>query len=93
MVANHFEKPFYVLLIFQAKPFLDTNNVKELADPKLEEKYDPIEMKRVMMTASMCVHHSPSKRPFMKQVKKMNILSLSFHLCLISYIVLFHLCM
>ena len=54
----------------QAKPLLDSKNVQELADPRLEEKYDPTEMNRAMMTASLCVHHSSSKRPFMKQVRK-----------------------
>ncbi|KAJ1375829.1 hypothetical protein SESBI_50592 [Sesbania bispinosa] len=52
----------------QAKPLLDSNNVKEIADPRLGENYDPTEMKRVMMTASMCVHHSSSNRPYMNQV-------------------------
>ena len=54
----------------QAKPLLDSKNVKELADPRLEEKYDPTEMNRAMTIASLCVHHSSSKRPFMKQVRK-----------------------
>lgn len=52
----------------QAKPLLDSNNVKEIVDPRLEEKYDPTEMKCAMVTASMCVHHSSSKRPSMNQV-------------------------
>jgi hypothetical protein len=55
---------------FQAKPLLDSNNIKELADPRLEGNYDPIEMKRAMAIASLCIHHSSSKRPFMKQVRK-----------------------
>jgi len=62
------------LFFFQAKPFLDSNNVKELADPQLEGKYDPVEMKRAMLVASMCIHHSPSERPYMNQV---------YHLCLL----------
>lgn len=55
-------------LVIWAKPLLDSKNVQELADPRLEEKYDPTEMNRAMMTASLCVHHLSSKRPFMKQV-------------------------
>ncbi|KAK7307267.1 hypothetical protein VNO77_40174 [Canavalia gladiata] len=55
-------------LVVWAKPMLDTMNVKEIADPRLGEEYDPIEMKRAMVVASMCVHHSSSKRPYMNQV-------------------------
>ena len=58
-------------LVIWAKPLLDSNNVKELTDPRLEENYDPIEMKRTMATASLCVHHSTSKRPFMKQAARL----------------------
>lgn len=55
----------------QAKPLLDAKQVKEIADPRLEEQYDPIEMKIAMATASMCVHHMSSKRPYMNQVTNM----------------------
>ena len=55
-------------LVIWAKPLLDSKNVKELVDPKLKENYDHIEMNRVMATASLCVHHLSSKRPFMKKV-------------------------
>ncbi|GAU23313.1 hypothetical protein TSUD_237670 [Trifolium subterraneum] len=40
-------------IVIWAKPLLDSNNVKELADPRMEGKYDPIEMKRAMETASL----------------------------------------
>jgi len=56
-------------LLFQAKPLLDTNNVKGIADPRLGEEYDHTEMMRLMVTASMCVHHASSKRPFMNKVR------------------------
>ncbi|XP_061356673.1 receptor-like cytosolic serine/threonine-protein kinase RBK1 [Gastrolobium bilobum] len=55
-------------LVIWAKPLLDANNVKEIADPRLEGEYDPTEMRRAMMIASMCVHHASSKRPYMNQV-------------------------
>ncbi|XP_057448576.1 receptor-like cytosolic serine/threonine-protein kinase RBK1 isoform X2 [Lotus japonicus] len=55
-------------LVIWAKPLLDSNNVKEIVDPRLEENYDPTEMKLAMATASMCVHHTSSKRPYMNQV-------------------------
>lgn len=58
-------------IVIWAKPLLDSNNIKELADPRLEGNYDPIEMKRAMAIASLCIHHSSSKRPFMKQVAQL----------------------
>ncbi|KAJ7943740.1 Receptor-like kinase [Quillaja saponaria] len=58
-------------LVIWAKPLLDTNNVKELADPRLGNAYDRGEMRRTMITASMCIHHTPSKRPQMNRVVKL----------------------
>ncbi|KAJ8765675.1 hypothetical protein K2173_014797 [Erythroxylum novogranatense] len=55
-------------LAIWAKPLLEANNVKEVVDPRLEDKYDPSEMKRVILTASMCIHSIPSIRPYMNRV-------------------------
>ncbi|XP_054825445.1 receptor-like cytosolic serine/threonine-protein kinase RBK1 isoform X1 [Prosopis cineraria] len=55
-------------LVLWAKPRLEAHNVKELVDPRLGEAYDSIELKRTMVTASMCLHHSSPHRPYMKQV-------------------------
>lgn len=55
-------------LVMWAKPFLDSSNMKEIADPNLGDNYDPKEMRRTMAIASMCIHHTPSKRPFMNEV-------------------------
>ncbi|KAJ0041024.1 hypothetical protein Pint_27702 [Pistacia integerrima] len=54
-----------------AKPLLDTNNVKELVDPRLREEYDRTEMKRAMLAASMCIHHMSINRPHMNRVALM----------------------
>ncbi|KAH6784494.1 ROP binding protein kinases 1 [Perilla frutescens var. hirtella] len=51
-----------------AKPLLENNNVKEIADPRLGGEYDVVEMKRAMFTASNCIHHLPNMRPNMKRV-------------------------
>ncbi|OAY35729.1 receptor-like cytosolic serine/threonine-protein kinase RBK1 [Manihot esculenta] len=51
-----------------AKPLLQENSVKELADPQLGDDYDPIEMKCAMLTASECINHLPSLRPHMNRV-------------------------
>ncbi|EXC35476.1 Receptor-like cytosolic serine/threonine-protein kinase RBK1 [Morus notabilis] len=55
-------------LVIWAKPMLDMNNFRELADARLGEGFDIIEMKRVMLTASMCIHHQSSRRPYMNRV-------------------------
>ncbi|KAM5577029.1 receptor-like cytosolic serine/threonine-protein kinase RBK1 [Rosa sericea] len=57
-------------LVIWAKPLLDSGNVKELADPRLEDNYDPVEMKRAMSAATMCIRHQSTKRPYMTRVVK-----------------------
>ncbi|KAL5753315.1 hypothetical protein ACOSP7_023493 [Xanthoceras sorbifolium] len=57
-------------LVMWAKQ-LDTDNVEEIVDPRLGDTYDPIEMKRATLTASMCIHHLPTMRPHMNQVVKL----------------------
>ncbi|CAJ1940267.1 unnamed protein product [Sphenostylis stenocarpa] len=54
-------------LVIWAKPMLDAKLMKELVDPRLEDNYDLAEMKCCMTTASLCVHHVSSKRPYMDQ--------------------------
>ncbi|KAK2407976.1 receptor cytosolic serine/threonine-protein kinase RBK1 [Trifolium repens] len=55
-------------LVIWAKPLLDGKQVKEIVDPRLKEQYDPNEIMLAMATASMCIHHMSSKRPYMNQV-------------------------
>ncbi|KAJ8769756.1 hypothetical protein K2173_005962 [Erythroxylum novogranatense] len=55
-------------VVIWAKPFLDDNNIKELVDPSLGDNYDPEEIDRVVLTASLCVEQSPILRPLMNQV-------------------------
>lgn len=55
-------------LVMWAKPLLDTNNVKELADPRLGDAYNGSEMKRAVLAASMCIHHLAGMRPNMNWV-------------------------
>ncbi|KAK4367029.1 hypothetical protein RND71_014909 [Anisodus tanguticus] len=52
-------------LVMWAKPMLEQNNIKELADPSLGNTYDVVEMRRAMFTASTCIHHLPNMRPNM----------------------------
>lgn len=55
-------------LVIWAKPLLDNNDTKELADPSLGDNYDLEEMDRVVLTASLCIEQSPVLRPRMSQV-------------------------
>ncbi|KAM7275466.1 hypothetical protein ACFE04_017332 [Oxalis oulophora] len=55
-------------LVLWAKPLLESNNCKGLADSQLGDAYDSTEIKRAMLTASMCLHHMPTTRPYMNQV-------------------------
>lgn len=55
-------------LVMWAKPMLEKNDIKELVDPRLDNQYDVIQLKRVMFTASTCLHHLPNMRPNMKRV-------------------------
>ncbi|XP_057960864.1 receptor-like cytosolic serine/threonine-protein kinase RBK2 isoform X1 [Malania oleifera] len=55
-------------LVVWAKPLLDDNNIRELVDPALGDAYDPEEMDRVVLTASLCIEQSPILRPRMSQV-------------------------
>ncbi|BAT75089.1 hypothetical protein VIGAN_01289300 [Vigna angularis var. angularis] len=55
-------------LVIWAKPLLDAKLVQELVDPRLGANYDLAEMKYCMETASLCIHHMSSKRPYMDLV-------------------------
>ncbi|XP_077234113.1 protein kinase superfamily protein [Tasmannia lanceolata] len=59
-------------LVMWAKPLLESKNMKELVDPCLgDSAYNPTEMKRVMLTASMCIHHVSAMRPHMHRVVRL----------------------
>ncbi|ONK65849.1 uncharacterized protein A4U43_C06F1600 [Asparagus officinalis] len=58
-------------LVIWAKPLLDSNNLKQLIDPSLGDAYDPEELKRAVLTASMCIHHLSTARPTMSSVLRL----------------------
>ncbi|CAL5339632.1 receptor-like cytosolic serine/threonine-protein kinase RBK2 isoform X1 [Camellia sinensis] len=57
-----------ISIVLWAKPLLDNNSVEELVDPSLGDHYDPDEMDRVILTASLCIEQTPILRPRMSQV-------------------------
>ena len=50
------------------KPLLEKSSLEEIVDPKLGNDFDETEMRRVMQTASMCIHHVATMRPDMNRV-------------------------
>ncbi|KAF3542095.1 hypothetical protein F2Q69_00018664 [Brassica cretica] len=52
-------------IVAWAKPFLGKNSVEDIVDPRLGNEIDVTEMKRVMLTASTCIHHIATMRPDM----------------------------
>jgi len=70
-----------MLCFGKAKPLLDAKLIEEIVDPRLEDKYDLAEMKCVMATASLCIHHMSSKRPYMNQVNKWASFLIQLSLC------------
>jgi hypothetical protein len=52
----------------QAKPFMESGNLAQLADPKLIGKYDLEELHTLVLTASYCIRQSSIWRPSMSEV-------------------------
>lgn len=50
------------------KPLIESGNIVELADPKLEGKYDKEQLHRLVLIASYCIRQSSIWRPSMSEV-------------------------
>lgn len=61
-----------LVTFWQARPLLirglETGDLSELVDPRLEKHYVESEMIRMVEAAAACVRHSAPKRPRMAQV-------------------------
>ncbi|CAK9175861.1 unnamed protein product [Ilex paraguariensis] len=55
-------------LVLWAKPLLKKNRIRELVDPSLGDNYDSLQMKIVVLAASLCVQQSSIQRPKISQV-------------------------
>ncbi|KAM0915933.1 hypothetical protein ACQ4PT_010504 [Festuca glaucescens] len=59
-------------LVEWARPLLsralETGNLEELVDSRLEKNFNEVEMFRMLESAAACIRHSSSKRPRMSQV-------------------------
>ncbi|KAI5084761.1 hypothetical protein GOP47_0000930 [Adiantum capillus-veneris] len=58
-------------LVHWAKPFLETRNIQELADPGLRGCYDYQQMRHMIATCEMCIRQSSLSRPTMNQVVRL----------------------
>ncbi|KAI4344374.1 hypothetical protein L6164_011608 [Bauhinia variegata] len=55
-------------LLLWAKPLMESGNIAELADPRLEGKYDEEQLYTLVLTASYCVKQPATWRPPMSEV-------------------------
>ncbi|XP_004507811.1 probable receptor-like serine/threonine-protein kinase At5g57670 isoform X2 [Cicer arietinum] len=55
-------------ILLWAKPLMESGNIVELADTRMEGKYDAEQLYRVVLTASYCVRQTAICRPAMTEV-------------------------
>ncbi|XP_024025634.1 probable receptor-like serine/threonine-protein kinase At5g57670 [Morus notabilis] len=55
-------------LLLWAKPLMESGDIANLADPKMEGKYDAEQLHRIALTASYCIRQSSIWRPSMTEV-------------------------
>lgn len=63
---------------------MESGNIAELADPRLEGRYDEEQLYRVVLTASYCVRQTDIWRPPMSEVNKQITVSRNCHVLLSS---------
>ncbi|KAG4979436.1 hypothetical protein JHK85_033394 [Glycine max] len=54
----------------QAKPIIESGNVKGLLDPNLEGKFDEAQLQRMVLAASLCITRAARLRPKLSQILK-----------------------
>ncbi|BAT82155.1 hypothetical protein VIGAN_03212100 [Vigna angularis var. angularis] len=58
-------------LVMWANPILNSGKVLQLLDPSLGDNYDPEEMERMVLAATLCIRRAPRARPQMSLIKKL----------------------
>ncbi|XP_051129306.1 receptor-like cytosolic serine/threonine-protein kinase RBK2 [Andrographis paniculata] len=58
-------------VVMWAKPLLLNRNITELVDPVLDNNFDWDELNRMVIVASLCIHHDSTERPQMSQALRM----------------------
>ena len=52
----------------QAKPIIESEDVKGILDPNLDGKYDEVQLQRMVLAATLCITQAARLRPKMSQV-------------------------
>lgn len=52
----------------QAKPIIESEDVKGILDPNLDGKYDEVQLQRMVLAATLCITRAARLRPKMSQV-------------------------
>ncbi|KAJ7967158.1 Kinase family protein [Quillaja saponaria] len=55
-------------LVMWAKPIIESGDVKGILDPKLEGKFDQVQMQRMVTAASLCITRAARLRPKISQI-------------------------
>lgn len=53
--------------MYQAKPLLKKNHIRELVDPSLSDDYNSRQLNLVLLVSSLCIQQSSIRRPSMSQ--------------------------
>ncbi|XP_020109854.1 putative serine/threonine-protein kinase [Ananas comosus] len=51
-----------------AEPIIASGRLGDLVDPRLRGEYDPVQLRRVVEAAALCVQGEPERRPDMREV-------------------------
>ncbi|KAH0457032.1 hypothetical protein IEQ34_014939 [Dendrobium chrysotoxum] len=57
-------------LVMWATPILERGDIMEIIDPNLDGKYEEVQLKRMIMAASLCIRRAARRRPQMHHVVK-----------------------
>ncbi|KAJ7978618.1 Kinase family protein [Quillaja saponaria] len=57
-------------LVMWAKPIIESGDVKGVLDPKLEGKFDEVQMQRMVIAARLCITRAARLRPKISQILK-----------------------
>lgn len=59
---------FGIWYMFQAKPLIEKDEIKELVDPVLGDSYDHEQLKQLTEVATLCIQQSSMLRPRISEV-------------------------
>ncbi|KAF3434709.1 hypothetical protein FNV43_RR21794 [Rhamnella rubrinervis] len=58
-------------LVMWAKPIIERGDLKDIVDPKLEGKFDEVQMQRMALAATLCIRQAARLRPNMTEILKL----------------------